>query len=80
MENITRKQEDEAIRMIRENDNILWLSLNYAAEAAQKKRGRVLDALEKKIVASTFDAEADANQGGEDDCPAGAEDDYNRGF
>jgi hypothetical protein len=27
-----------------------------------------------------FDPEADANQGGEDSCPAGAEDDYNRGF
>ena len=24
--------------------------------------------------------ERDANQGGEDDCPVGAEDDYNRGF
>jgi hypothetical protein len=24
--------------------------------------------------------ESDANRGGEDDCPAGAQDDYNRGF
>ena len=26
------------------------------------------------------DEEADCNPGGEDDCPSGMEDDYNRGF
>jgi hypothetical protein len=55
MKKVTDLTESEAIEEIKRNNNMMWLSLNYAGESAQHKRQAILDAIKlRKIEVSNF--------------------------